>query len=67
MTELVLDDVETLLPEICEVVQHAFQHVGGVALPALNLGDDVQRVARPVGLRRVCRGIACWTRWFSVA
>ena len=50
---LVLDDVETLLAELCEVVQHAFQYLGGVALPALNLGDDVQRVARPVGLRGV--------------
>ena len=53
MTVLVLDDVETLLAERCEVVQHAFQYLGGVALSALNLGDDAQRVARPVGLRGV--------------
>jgi len=53
MPALVLDDVETLLPELREVVQHAFQHLGRVALPALQLGDDAQRVAGPIGLRGV--------------
>jgi hypothetical protein len=45
MTALVLDGVQTLLPELGQVVEHAFQHLGGMALSALQLGDDAQRVA----------------------
>ena len=37
ISALVLDDVEPLRPELREVVQHAFEHVGVVALPALQL------------------------------
>lgn len=50
---LVLDDVEPLLTELREVVQHAFQYFGVVALPALQLGGDAQRVLGPVRLRGV--------------
>ena len=35
ITALVLDDVETLGPKLSESVQHAFQYLGGVALPAV--------------------------------
>lgn len=39
---LVVDDVETLLPELRQVVQRAFPHLWGVALPPPKRGDDAQ-------------------------
>ncbi len=37
------------------MVQHAFQHLRGMTLPALQLGHHAQRLAGPVGLRGVAR------------
>ena len=59
---LLLVDVESLLLELCEVVQHAFQHLGGVALPAgeiLHLRwADVDLAAREI---RFEGSTAWWT------
>jgi Fic family protein len=50
---LVLDDVQPLLAEPGDVVEHPLQDVGRVAFPVMHLADDPQRVAGPVGPRDV--------------
>jgi hypothetical protein len=45
---LVLDDVQPLLSEPSEVLDHPLQHLGCVALPGQHLVDDAHRVARSV-------------------
>jgi hypothetical protein len=48
---LVLDDVQPLLPELRQMVQHPPNHVGAVPLPVLDLADDSKRLPGAVGLR----------------
>ena len=50
---LVLDDVQPLLPQQRQAIQHPLQDLRVVALPAVHLADDAQRVAGAVGLRDV--------------
>ena len=40
----VLDDVEALLPQLGEVVQHRLQDLGRVPLPLRQLRDDARRI-----------------------
>ena len=46
ISALVLDDVEAPLPELRDVVQHAFHHLGGVALPVPQLGGSGRTAVR---------------------
>ena len=49
LASLVLDDVQALFSEPSDAVEHPLHHLGGVALPGLDLADDAHRVAGPVG------------------
>src|SRR4051794_37448302 len=50
---LVLDDVQPLLPQQRQVIQHPLQNLRVVTLPAVHLADDAKRMAGAVGLRGV--------------
>lgn len=47
ITLLVLDDVESLLSESSDVVEHPLQALGVMALPGVHLIDHEHRVASP--------------------
>src|SRR4051794_17398344 len=48
--QLVLDDVQPLLAELRQVVEHPPERLRVVPLPAVHLADDAQRRAGAVGL-----------------
>lgn len=47
---LVLDDLEPLVSQAGEVVEHLLEDVGRVPFPVVDLVDDSHRVPGPVGL-----------------
>jgi len=49
----VLDDVETLLTEVGDAVKHFLDALGAVPFPGLQLVDDPEGVAGPVGPRDI--------------